>query len=379
MTSSQEHKSDIRLEQLSVCSYFSFINTLGVIRRFQNTSPGQNSVASVWSMFRLQLLSKRPTSQTNLLKHNSDVSAEIEKTVQCSFKLQQNYQFCTKNPDTALPRTASCGPAGVLGGLRQSTVPPVPPSWTVRVSAGQSWCRSSAAGLQWRVSAGCWRTWPTDDRSSPPPAHRGTAAAGPIGRHCGGTAVWTGDTRCEETDTHTHSLTHKHLRELIPADQSQRDTEEQAASSKYSHPIGSSWTVHTHQLRLHVLIGYDKLSKHQVSHLHTREGRSHTPGHLCPHGITWTCLGLTWTCVCSGSHLDIGPIPLGRSLKCQVGQRRLLTSSKVHLEDISWFDCHDANDGLSFSGDILRTQRQTQLPACTAPTPVLLWGNVLPS
>lgn len=39
--------------------------------------------------------------------------------------------------------------------------------------------------------------------------------------------------------------------------------------------------------------------------------------------------------VSSVSHLDVRPVPLGRSLKCQVGQRRLLTSSKVHLKDIS--------------------------------------------
>lgn len=55
---------------------------------------------------------------------------------------------------------------------------------------------------------------------------------------------------------------------FLPSDESQRNAEEQTASSKYSHPVGSSRTINTHQLRLHVLIGYEELGEHQVAHLH---------------------------------------------------------------------------------------------------------------
>lgn len=60
--------------------------------------------------------------------------------------------------------------------------------------------------------------------------------------------------------------------------------------------------------------------------------------------------------VSSVTHLDVGPVPLGGSLERQVGERRLFTSSKVKLEDVSGLGRDDADDGLAFSGDILRTE-----------------------
>lgn len=94
---------------------------------------------------------------------------------------------------------------------RWSTVPPVPSSWTAAVSAGPSWYRSSAADLRWWASAECWRTSPTDVHSSPPPAHKGTAAAGQTGPRCEGPAVWEGgqNTQSEDTNTDTPSFRHK--------------------------------------------------------------------------------------------------------------------------------------------------------------------------
>lgn len=56
-------------------------------------------------------------------------------------------------------------------------------------------------------------------------------------------------------------------------------------------------------------------------------------------------------------YLDVGSVPLGRPFECQVGQRRLLTPSEVHLEDISRFGGDDPDDALSFSWDILRIKR----------------------
>lgn len=56
-------------------------------------------------------------------------------------------------------------------------------------------------------------------------------------------------------------------RRLLPSDQPQRDGEEQPSFSKRPHPVGPAGTVHTRQLRLHVSVGNDELSKHQVAHL----------------------------------------------------------------------------------------------------------------
>ena len=61
---------------------------------------------------------------------------------------------------------------------------------------------------------------------------------------------------------------------FLPSDEAQRNGEEQTASSKHSHPVGSTRTVDANQLRLHVLIGYEELGEHQVSHLHDNRGRS---------------------------------------------------------------------------------------------------------
>lgn len=58
------------------------------------------------------------------------------------------------------------------------------------------------------------------------------------------------------------------------------------------------------------------------------------------------------------SHLDVGSVPLSGTFKRQVGQGRLLTSSNVHLEHISGLERYDADDGLSFGRNILRTETQ---------------------
>lgn len=70
----------------------------------------------------------------------------------------------------------------------------------------------------------------------------------------------------------------------------------------------------------------------------------------------------TWEC--SWTHLNIGSVPLGGSLEGQVRQRRLLTSSNVHLENVARLRRHDADDRVSFGGDILSTNTESfQLPA----------------
>lgn len=60
-------------------------------------------------------------------------------------------------------------------------------------------------------------------------------------------------------------------------------------------------------------------------------------------------------CGCSWTHLNIGSVPLGGSLEGQVRQRRLLASSNIHLEDVARLRRHDADDRVSFAGDILST------------------------
>lgn len=56
-------------------------------------------------------------------------------------------------------------------------------------------------------------------------------------------------------------------RRVLPSDQTQRDGEEQTTFSKYPHPVCATCTVNTRQLWLHVSVGNDEVSKHQVAHL----------------------------------------------------------------------------------------------------------------
>lgn len=71
--------------------------------------------------------------------------------------------------------------------------------------------------------------------------------------------------------------------------------------------------------------------------------------------VTRTC-GRSWT------HLNVGPVPLGGSLEGQVRQRRLLAPSNIHLEHVARFRCHDADDRVSFGGDILNTNTRLARP-----------------
>lgn len=61
----------------------------------------------------------------------------------------------------------------------------------------------------------------------------------------------------------------------------------------------------------------------------------------------------------SWTHLNIGSVPLGGSLEGQVRQRRLLTPSNIHLENVARLRRHDADDRVSFGGDILSINTHT--------------------